>query len=71
MKAQTTNNGTGDQRFQLDLSFIEMHIIMKAMGAYESKMGYGGWNETPASDGHINAAEKLHTELTDAYCQEA
>lgn len=57
---------TGDEMYTMQLSFIEMHFLIKAMEAYNSR-GYGGLNSTPASEGHQAGAEALHNELLDLY----
>lgn len=67
MKATTQNNGTTNQTFTLELSFIEMHIIQKALSCYGYKHGYGAWDTPAASQEHADAAEKLHDEMTEIY----
>lgn len=54
-----------NQTFTLELSFIEMHIIMKAMSEYSSQ-NYNPRYGTPNNE-HAEAAEKLHDELTEIY----
>jgi len=66
MQATTTNNGTVDQQFTLQLSFIEMHIVMQAMQAYH-RDGYGTANADKPNWAHSEAAEKLHDELLEIY----
>ncbi len=57
---------TGDEMYTMQLSFIEMHFLTKAMEAYMLQ-GYGAYNNTPSSEGHQAGADKLHTELVDLY----
>lgn len=68
MNATKIHNGT-DERFTLELSFVEMHIIMQAMNAYAHKTGYGQWTTATPNQSHAEAAEELHDSLTEIYCQ--
>jgi hypothetical protein len=58
---------TIEEKFTLELSFTEMHIIMNAISTYAYKHGYGQWNTSAPNDSHAAAAEKLHEELTEIY----
>ena len=57
-----------EETFQLNLSFIEMHIIMRAMSEY-SNNAYQAKHGTPNYH-HAEAAEKLHDEMTFTYCDQ-
>lgn len=71
MKAQKTKKtlNVTDDVFQLELSFVEMHIIMKAMSEYQ-RLLYNPHGRKIGVDYnvcHAEAAEKLHNELTELY----
>lgn len=66
MKASKTN-----QKITLELSPIEMHIIMQAMDSYAYKQGYGQWGKSTRNDSHAIAAEQVHDELLEIYADES
>lgn len=67
-KQPTTNGNITGEVFILELTFIEMHIVMQAMSTYGYKHGYGQWNTMKPNEDHAEAAEQLHDELTKLYC---
>lgn len=68
ISTQVCENYTStDERFQLDLSFIEMHIIMNAMTAYMMNGYTLARGDEEVNYSHAEAAEKLHNEMTEFY----
>jgi hypothetical protein len=63
-----TQPGATTETFKLELSFIEMHILIQAMNTYAHKHGYGQWNTSAPNEAHATAAETFHDELTNIYC---
>lgn len=55
--------------FELKLSFVEMHIIMKAMAEY-ARCGYNPRDTKTDNfnEAHAIVAEKLSDKLTDIFC---
>lgn len=69
MQATTTGNSI-DQKFTLELSSIEMHILMQAMSIYGARHGYGQWDSKTPNGSHADASEKLHDEMTEIYTRD-
>lgn len=69
MKGQTQNIGSTDQTFTLELSFFEMHVLIRAMNAY-AQTGYGQWNSGAPNIAHQTSAEAFDYELSDLFTKE-
>ncbi len=69
MKAKVVAHETGfttNKTYHLELSFIEMHVLSKAMSNYSNR-GYGQHDSSAPNYHHAEAAEKFHDEFSDLY----
>lgn len=63
MNTQQTTEGN----YSLELTFAEMHILLKAMSVYGVKTGYGQYDCINPNESHAAASEKLYDELLECY----